>query len=166
MSPPRGVTPPDGEPSDAELIRAAMETIEHERVEVHARIAAEKRRGPMRFAVYTILVGVIVAGAWWGLQTKVQDGPPPRTPDRIEAELRYGTYLAAQRIDQFVATTGRLPRTARELGYGDAWLRYELAEAGTWRLVATEGAIRVELKSADDRRRFLGGAVDRVVGGK
>ncbi len=166
MTPRRSPGPPGDEPSEAELIRAALDTIEHERVEVEERIAAEKRRGPMRFAVYVVVLGVIVAGAWWGLQTQRQDGPPPRTPDRIEAELRYGTYLAAERIDQFVATVGRLPRSTQELGYGESWLRYELGAEGTWRLVARESGIVVILRSSDERRAFLGEAVERVVSGK
>jgi hypothetical protein len=162
----RGGRPLGEEPTDAELIRAAMETIEQDKLEVQARIAAEKRRLPVRFAVYVLVLGLVVSGAWWGLQTNRSQGPPPRTPDRVEAELRYGTYLAAQRIDQFVATVGRLPRSASELGYGEAWIRFEAGDEGTWRLVAREGTIEVVLRSSDDRKGFLGGAVERVVSGK
>jgi hypothetical protein len=147
---------------DKALIAEALQGMVVDKAKTEAVRHAAKRAGPWKTLGLTVVLLMVIAGSLW-LYDNQKFVPPERTPQRVEDELRYGTYLAAQRIDQFVADNGRLPRTATELGYGSSWLSYTLGPEGDWTLTAREGEVTVTLRAADDRRQWLNGADQRVL---
>jgi hypothetical protein len=146
-----------------ELVAEAMHGIVVEKVET-ARIREEMARPSLgRIGLVTLGVGALVTLFGWAV-SQSRFVPPERTPARVEDELRYGTWLAAERIDRFVAQKGRLPSDARELGYAGTWLQYTRGDSA-WTLTARDSVrqVTVILRSVDDRGRFLNDADKRIL---
>jgi hypothetical protein len=129
-------------------------------------IAQAKRAGPLKTLGLIVGITAVFLAFSYGVQSIKRGDPPERTPDRVEAELRYGAYLAAQRVDQYIGVVGRLPSGNADIGYGEGWLTYTKGTEGNWVITAREGDITVTLRSDDDRRSWLGDAGKRVVSGK
>jgi hypothetical protein len=170
---PTSSTPPPAAPPDpsaplsnADLVRAALNQQVVDKQQTAEAIAKAKRAGPLKTLGLILGITAVFLAFSYGVSSVKRGDPPERTPDRIEAELKYGAYLAAQRVDQYIGVVGRLPANNADLGYGEGWLTYTRGTEGDWQITAREGDISVTLRSDDDRRRWLGEAGQRVVSGK
>jgi len=167
--PTTSTTPPpaaDAPLSNADLVRAALNQQVVDKQQTAEAIAQAKRAGPLKTLGLIVGITAVFLAFSYGVQSIKRGDPPERTPDRVEAELRYGAYLAAQRVDQYIGVVGRLPSGNADIGYGEGWLTYTRGTEGDWTITAREGNITVTLRSDDDRRKWLGDAGKRVVSGK
>jgi len=157
---------PDAPLSNADLVRAALAQQAEDKKRTAEAITQAKRARPLRTLGLIAGITAVFLLFSYGVESVKRGDPPERTPDRVEAELRYGAYLAAQRVDQYIGVVGRLPANNADIGYGEGWLTYTKGTEGNWIITAREGDITVTLRSDDDRRKWLGDAGKRVVSGK
>ncbi len=88
-------------------------------------------------------------------------------PHLTEASLRYGIWLAAVRVDRFVARMQRLPIDLEEVGVNDRTLR--LTPGSGPRSYVVTGSVSnttVAHRSDEPLGELLGESVDRLVSGR
>lgn len=144
-------------------LRGAFEEV----VDVHARRALEPR-GPV--AAKPPTGWLIAAVTTWILLLFLLLFPPAfaRTPQNQiftpptelrEASLRYGLWLARQRVDAFVAREARVPISNAEAGISDRAIRLQPLGGRTYQLVGRDGSIALTLTSVMAADSFLGGSL-------
>ncbi len=94
--------------------------------------------------------------------------PAPFAPaaGALEPSLRYGLWLARNRVDAFSKREGRLPSFLGETGMRDDALRMEVVGERSYRLVASLGERPLVLTDRMAADSFLGGSLDRLRAGE
>jgi hypothetical protein len=133
------------------------------------RVEAERRAtdplaGPGRRRPSLIVVtGLLIIAALGGVSYIVRPAwlfpaPPPATSQAdLDAQLRVGLYMQAQRILAHRARTGRLPATLAEVD--GAMLRdmtYSALDSTRFVVGGVAGPVSLTLQSDEDMRAFLG----------
>jgi hypothetical protein len=90
---------------------------------------------------------------------------PSNTTEAVaikEASLRIGMANAAQHIERYRQSTGRVPRTLAEAGTQPAGMAYERVDSAGWRLVGSHAGIELTLGSDEPLPRFLGNSFEVI----
>ena len=120
---------------------------------------------------------VAAASAAWVLVALALIAPPaalrgasPRPfepePALVEPSLRYGVWLAEQRVAAFVRREGRLPSFLGEAGMLDPAISLEVTGERTYRLVGAAGEHTVRFESGMSADSFVGTSVARLRGNR
>ncbi len=113
---------------------------------------------------------VVAAGASWAALAWLLLFPPAFSrpePSRTfvppaelrEASLRYGLWLADQRVQAFIQRNARVPSHLSEIGVADLQLAIEPTGDRSYELVARDSSMTVRLSSAMAADSFLGSAL-------
>ncbi len=93
-----------------------------------------------------------------------QFSPPPSV---TEASLRYGIWLAANRVDRFIGRMHRLPVDLEEVGVNDRILRLAPgSQPRQYTISATVGGATVTHRSNERLDDLLGNSVERLTYGR
>jgi hypothetical protein len=127
-----------------------------------ARRGAGKRLGALAWTSLVILAGV---GGYLWIARPDWVFPPAVQPESVElrrASLRIGVATAAQHIQRFQRTSGRLPETLAEAGVSIQGISYHRLGPDTYRLEADEAELHVALGSHDSLPVFLGNSFEVI----
>jgi hypothetical protein len=109
-------------------------------------------RGHRAFLLLTavgLLLVLVTRPAW------LFPRPPAQTPALREASLRVRMFVEIDRVERFLADSGRLPRTLVEAGADTSGLSYTPAEGG-YTLSGTNQGLSLTYRSGTPPREFLG----------
>ena len=81
------------------------------------------------------------------------------------ASLRFGAWLAANRVERFRADRHRLPESLAEVAIEDRALRFQRFPGDSWMIRAIEGGTLLTLTSSMARDSFLGESLEQLRGG-
>lgn len=138
-----------------EAIRGAVAS-EAERAELATTRAVPKPSGSRQgllLVTWLVIAWLVVARPDFLFRP---GAPPPPSPARAEAALRYGMYLAYHQARAFERDHGRAPIGLEELALvPPAGVRLE-ATNGAWRLVGDDGTHHLILERRMSADSFLG----------
>jgi hypothetical protein len=143
----------------AEAIQAAVAAREAEEALERPSDRAQRSRQPALIVVMVLAVAAI--GYIWIARPSFVFGPAPVPPSRAEAEasLRFALYLERRRVEQYVASRGRLPATLADAGPLERGIRYERRD-NQFTLTGERDGLTLTLTSAMRADSFLGGSLD------
>jgi hypothetical protein len=165
---------PAPEPVTSALASEALRSIVDEVVARAERVSIERALPPSVPIVPRPPAGWLAAAAFsWLLvllslvrPPAVLEGPRPVTyappPALVEASDRYALWLAAGRIERFLAREGRLPSFLGETGFEDARVQYRVTGESTWMLELSAGGSARQLAAGTSRDELLGDALDQL----
>ncbi len=78
------------------------------------------------------------------------------------ASLRFGAWLAANRVERFRGDRRRLPESLAEVAIEDRALRFQRFPGDSWTIRAIEGGTLLTLTSAMARDSFLGESLEQL----
>src|SRR5690606_7205807 len=84
------------------------------------------------------------------------------SPGQVEPSLRYGIWLAEQRVAGFVRREGRLPSFLAETGLQDSTITLEVTGERSYRLEAGMGGRVVRFESGMAADSFLGTSLEQL----
>lgn len=123
---------------------------------------ADARRQRQRLMILFLILGwAFLAWMWLARPAAVFVPLAEQTAGQEEAELRYGLYLQASRIREFVDEHKRLPASLEEAGDVEAGLTWAVADT-EWSLVGRSGPYLLELTSLMSADSFLGNSLERL----
>jgi hypothetical protein len=115
------------------------------------------------FWLATALGSWLIFAALVALQPAFARGPSDRpwrpAPQLTEASLRYGVWLARNRIEGFAKANGRLPSFIGEVGVTDPALTLVVTGERDYAVEGQDGQARVRLERAMDADSFLGSSL-------
>lgn len=142
-----------------EAIEASQKATSTEADRKRARLAARARRQrPLRFLA--IAAWAVLAWLWIAQPRAIFDplAVGARSPEEVEASLRYALYLQASRIRMFEADSGRLPRSLEEAGHVEAGIIWVRTDQG-WVLTGREGDLDLQFTHRMAADSFLGSSL-------
>lgn len=154
------------EPDDAELSSAddrarmlAEVVADAEAREIFQRVATRKPGVTVRKTLATLVLVVAAVVVWvWQPPFLASPAPPTRTPEQVEAALRFAVTLQAERLLERRAANRRLPDLLREAGDTLPGLTYERPDGGSFILEGRSDDVTVRYSSRSDLADFLGDA--------
>lgn len=127
--------------------------------QVFQRVATREPGVTVRKVVVTAILLVTAAGLWvWQPPFLAPPDPPARTPEQVEAALRFAVTLQAERLLQRRTENRRLPDLLREAGDTLPGLTYQRPDGGSFILEGRSGDVTVRYNSRSNLERFLGDA--------
>lgn len=82
--------------------------------------------------------------------------------EQAESSMRYGIWLAEQRVSTFLQREGRLPSFLGEAGMQDSTIHFEITGERTYRLRAEVGAREIVFVSGMPVDAFLGSSLEQL----
>lgn len=139
-------------------------------LEQHAEAAEQYARerlapaptGRGRVVALVVLVAVFTVVWWKGDAWLGPTVPPKPTVTQLDAGLRTGLYLQAQRIKAYQLRTGHLPDRLDEAGPPLPGIRYEKIDKDTYRISGQNGGVTLGYRSDEPLSELLGPAVGRI----
>jgi len=132
------------------------------------RLAEEERRRLRNCTKPLILVCtaiILFIGAYLWVERPEWVFPPAAAPESMavkEASLRIGLANVAQHVERYRQRNGRLPKTLTEAGAHGEWISYEVTGTSSYRLVGSNGPLRLALGSSDPLPGFLGNSFEVI----
>jgi hypothetical protein len=142
---------------DAALAAVLREQTEKAQVEAHARKARVRRQG---LGFWHLALSITTALALWiwlwppGVLVVTPPGPPP--VEEEEATLRLVMYFQAQKIEQHLLDTGRVPFALDDAGPVFRGMEYIRLTNSDYRLLGRTGRVTLSYSSVDPLDTFLG----------
>ncbi len=142
---------------DAVLAAVLREQTEKAHVEAHARKARVRRQG---LGFWHLALSIATALALWiwlwppGVLVVALPGPPPVQEE--EATLRLVMYLQAQKIEQYLLDTGRVPLALDDAGPVFRGMEYIRLTNSDYRILGRSGRVTLSYSSVDPLATFLG----------
>jgi hypothetical protein len=129
-----------------------------------ARKNAEEPAAPRSRVIPSYLAAAVVFGlcAWaWFAPPPWLLPKPVAAPSHAyrEASVRVALALHAQRIEAYVASHGRLPRTKQEVGIASDQIDYERTDSLSFELSSRVDGMPVTYRSSQPRDRYLAEAM-------
>ena len=161
----------DTEPSGRhDLASAYREVLESTRQATEPGVSASPdRRRAVRLATGLFLSGIGVLGyVWLGRPAWLYqiEPVPVVTPAHREATVRFGMYLQAERIRDFLHKNGRLPRDLAETGEVEEGVSYRKTGDTTFVVTAALDTVVLTLASDESAADFMKTANIRLVPGQ
>lgn len=150
-----------------EAVRAAAAETAANEAELARLRRGGNRQGSIRTTRTILFVGIaLLAWIWIAKPAWVfGDRPAPPSPARAEAEIRYGIYLEAALIEDYLQEEGRLPESLAELGNNPGTGITFTAGRGTeYRLSAAGPNGTLAYSSRMNVDSFLGNSLDLLRG--
>ncbi len=121
-----------------------------------------RNRGWM-LALVVVLGWMCIAWIWLARPAYFFGPPPPPalSPARQEAQLRFAMYLQQRRVEEYLATHGRLPSTLSQTGAVEDSVMWHLTDGG-YVITGRYGDLTLELPSGADADQFLGSSLDKL----
>lgn len=127
--------------------------------EVFQRVVTREPGVTVRKLVVTLILLATAGGVWaWQPPFLAPPEPPLRTPEQVEAALRFAVTLQAERLLQRRTENRRVPDFLREAGDTLPGLVYQRPDGGSFTLEARSGDVTVRYDSRSDLENFLGDA--------
>ena len=150
--------PPNTKPGDDVMAAVAKATAAVAKDIVEEASAARQAKKPRRawepLLLGLLSVAVIVA---WVVFPPITDTADPRSPARVEMDLKIGIASLAQQIEEYRLTKGTLPGTLTDAGAGWQSIRYSRVDAATYELTDTDGTATVTYRSTQPLEQFARG---------
>jgi hypothetical protein len=154
-------TPKPGATDRQALLRAFQDVVRTEQGKNSRAPTPEptsSRRGTRAMLLLTaagLLLVLVTRPAW------LFPRPPKQTPALMEASLRVRMFVEIDRVERFLADSGRLPRTLVEAGADTSGLSYTPAEGG-YTLSGRNQGLSLTYHSGSPPREFLGNSYQVV----
>jgi hypothetical protein len=113
-------------------------------------------------AVWTLLLGLITFRP--AIARGAEPHPFVTAPGAEEASLRFSLWLARQRVDQFVASRGRLPSFLGETGFTDSGVTLRVTGDRRYELHGSLSGLQLVLGSRMAADSFLGQSLVQLGG--
>ena len=142
---------------DAALAAVLREQTEKAEVEAHARKVRVRRQG---FGLRHLMLSMAAAISLWiwlwppGILRVVPPGPPPMEEE--EATLRLVMYFQAQKIEQYLLDTGRVPLALDDAGPAFRGMEYIRLTDSDYRILGRTGRVTLSYSSVEPLDTFLG----------
>jgi hypothetical protein len=132
-----------------DIIKQKVEEAKHKR--------QEARRQPKRARVWALVASVplLFGLTAWNL-TRAGDRPTVFTSDEVNAGVRFKIYLAAQAVEAYRRSRGRLPPNLAAVGMDGDGLTYSTVES-TYTIVGHDGGLQYAYRRGDDLAPFVAG---------
>ena len=142
---------------DSALAAVLREQTEKAEVEAHARRVRIRRQGVGLRHLTLSIVTAISLWIWvWppsGLRF-APPGPPPMEEE--EATLRLVMYFQAQKIEQYLLDTGRVPLALADAGPAFRGMEYIRLTNSDYRILGRTGRVTLSYSSVEPLDRFVG----------
>jgi hypothetical protein len=142
---------------DAALAAVLREQTKKAEVEAHARKVRVRRQGVGLRHVALVLATAISVWIWlWppGYLRMTPPGPPPVAEE--EASLRLVMYFQAQKIEQYLLDTGRVPFALDDAGPAFRGMEYIRLTNSDYRILGRTGRINLSYSSVEPLDTFVG----------
>lgn len=142
---------------DAALVAVLREQTEKAEVEAHARKVRARRQG---FGLRHLALGIATAISMWiwvsppGALRLAPPGPPPVEAE--EATLRLVMYFQAQKIEQYLLDTGRVPLALGDAGPAFRGMEYIRLTNSDYRILGRTGRVTLSYSSVEALDTFVG----------
>lgn len=136
-------------------------------VRVQREITAIKPLGPSRLRrITTVVLCVALLGAsaysWIAKPEFIWGASATVSPHRQDAEMRFGMFLLAQRLEAFRAQTGHYPAALGDIGESVEGLSYRLVTDSVFELQALTDTGSLVMRSDQPMDVFLGNSVQLI----
>lgn len=149
-------TPPNDK---RDLLSAFDQVVQREKVRAveAANAGPVRRRTPPWVAVLGLLGWGVLAWTWLARPGWLFPPDPASlaTPAQRESTLRFGMYLEADRVLEYLRANGRLPARLEDAGDVEAGVGYAVTGDTTFTLTGQDGTISLTFRSTDSMREFL-----------
>lgn len=159
-----------GNPSPEDRKRALLEAAQAAAEETGKRGTQAGSRPPRREGSSPVSLGLAALASGFGIYMLVArpawfltPPPPPEPPALQEAALRLSLVREASRIEQFRATSGRLPATLEEAGSTVSGIVYQPADGTVYVIRAVTGRDTLSFVPGQPLEGFLGSSLERVL---
>jgi hypothetical protein len=142
---------------DAALAAVLGEQTKKTEVEAHARKVRIRRQG---LGLRHLVLSVATAMALWiwlwppGILRVAPAGPPP--VEEEEATLRLVMYFQAQKIEQYLLDTGRVPLALDDAGPAFRGMEYIRLTNSDYRILGRTGRVTLSYSSVEPLDAFVG----------
>ncbi len=142
---------------DAALAAVLREQTKKTEVEAHARKVRIRRQG---LGLRHLVLSVATAMALWiwlwppGILRVAPAGPPP--VEEEEATLRLVMYFQAQKIEQYLLDTGRVPLALDDAGPAFRGMEYIRLTNSDYRILGRTGRVTLSYSSVEPLDTFVG----------
>lgn len=161
-NPPPEPPPPEVEVSqsherDAALAAVLREQTEKAEVDAHARKRRARRQG---LGLRHLALGIATVVSLWiwrwppGFLVIAPPGPPPVAQE--EATLRLVMYFQAQKIEQYLLDTGRVPLSIDDAGPVFRGMEYIRLTNSDYRILGRTGRVTLSYSSVEPLDTFVG----------
>ena len=142
---------------DAALAAVLREQTEKAEVEAHARKVRVRRQG---LGLRHLALGIATVMSLWiwrwppGILVIAPPGPPPMEEE--EATLRLVMYFQAQKIEQYLIDTGRVPLALDDAGPAFRGMEYIRLTNSDYRILGRTGRVTLSYSSVEPLDTFVG----------
>ena len=148
---------------DAALAAVIREQTEKAEVEVHAREVRVRRQGLGLRHLALSIVAAISVWIWIWPPSVLRIVPPPPPPlEEEEATLRLVMYFQAQKIEQYLLDTGRVPLVLDDAGPAFRGMEYVRLTNSDYRILGRTGRVTLSYSSVEPLDMFVGAGVSAL----
>ena len=142
---------------DAALAAVLRDQTVKSEVEAHARKVRVRRQGLGLRHLTLIIATAISLWIWRWPPDVLRVGPPGPPPvEEEEATLRLVMYFQAQKIEQYLLDTGRVPLALDDAGPAFRGMEYIRLTDSDYRILGRTGRVTLSYSSVEPLDTFLG----------